>query len=105
MARKRSLLSDETKMFLARLQGAGDRAQPGDYGGLTSREAGSFTKYAIMAAEQALSGQTPATPAATGARVTGQGPTAGGQPAVSAPATVPQAVAQPGVAPFPTQRS
>lgn len=59
MARRRSLLSDETKMYLARLQGAGDRAQPGDYGGLTSREAGSFTKYAIMAAEQALSGQAP----------------------------------------------
>lgn len=66
MARRRSLLSDETKMYLARLQGAGDRAQPGDYGMLTSKEAGSMVKYAIMAAEQALAGQTPtATPGAT----------------------------------------
>jgi hypothetical protein len=57
MARnRRPLLSDETKLYLARLQGAGDRAKPGDYGLLTSREAGSFTKYAIIAAEQALAG-------------------------------------------------
>jgi len=46
-------------MYLARIQGAGDRARPGDYGMLTSREAGSFTKYAIIAAEQALAGQSP----------------------------------------------
>lgn len=46
-------------MYLARIQGAGDRARPGDYGQLTSREAGSFTKYAIIAAEQALAGQSP----------------------------------------------
>ncbi len=59
MARRRSLLSDETKMYLARLQGAGDRVQPGDYGQLTSREAGNMVKYAIMAAQQALAGQTP----------------------------------------------
>lgn len=85
MARRRSLLSDETKMFLARLQGAGDRAQPGDYGGLTSREAGSMVKYAIMAAEQALAGQAPNT-------------------TTTAVNTTPQAAAQPGTAPFPTQR-
>lgn len=60
MGRRRSLLSDETKMYLAQVQGAADRARPGDYGLLTSREAGSFTKYAIMAAEQALAGQNPA---------------------------------------------
>lgn len=90
MARRRSLLSDETKMFLARLQGAGDRAQPGDYGLLTSREAGSLVKYAIMAAEQALAGQAP---------------TVQQTPAVpQAPSTTPQAAAQPGIAPFPTQR-
>lgn len=66
MARRRSLLSDETKLYLARLQGAGDRAQPGDYGNLTSKEAGSMVKYAIMAAEQALAGQTPtSTPTGT----------------------------------------
>ena len=88
MARRRSLLSDETKMFLARLQGAGDRAQPGDYGGLTSREAGSMVKYAIMAAEQALAGQAPNTTAAPNTAVN----------------TTPQAAAQPGTAPFPTQR-
>lgn len=57
MARRRnSLLSDATKMRLAALQGAGDRVTPGDYGNLTSKEAGSFTKFAIIAAEQALSG-------------------------------------------------
>ena len=57
MARRRSLLSDATKMHLARMQGAGDRAQPGDYGLLTSKEAGNMVKYAILAAEQTLSGQ------------------------------------------------
>lgn len=64
MGRRRSLLSDETKMYFARIQGAGDRARPGDYGLLTSREAGNFTKYAIIAAEQALAGQSPTVDAA-----------------------------------------
>lgn len=60
MARKRkSLLSDATKVRFAQLEGAGDRVQPGYYGNLTSREAGSFTKYAIIAAEKALAGQQP----------------------------------------------
>jgi len=54
--RRKSLLSDATKIYLAQVQGAGDRVSPGDYGNLTSREAGSFTKYAIIAAEQALAG-------------------------------------------------
>lgn len=63
MARnRRSLLSDSTKLRLAQAQGAGDRAAPGDYGNLTSREAGSFTKYALLIAEQALSGQAPGLP-------------------------------------------
>lgn len=56
---RKSLLSDSTKIQLAQLQGAGDRVRPGDYGNLTSREAGSFTKFAIIAAERALAGQTP----------------------------------------------
>jgi len=56
---RKSLLSDATKLRLAQVQGAGDRVTPGDYGNLTSREAGSFTKYAIIAAEQALAGQNP----------------------------------------------
>lgn len=60
MARnRRSLLSDSTKIYLAQLQGAGDRVAPGDYGNLTSREAGSLVKFAIAAAEQALAGTTP----------------------------------------------
>lgn len=58
MARnRRPILSDETKLRLAQMQGAGDRVQPGDYGNLTSREAGSLVKYAIAVAERALSGQ------------------------------------------------
>ena len=57
--RRNSLLSDQTKQLLAQVQGAGDRVQPGYYGDLTSKEAGSFTKYAIAAAEHALSGQAP----------------------------------------------
>lgn len=67
MARRRkSLLSDATKVHLAQIQGAGDRVSPGDYGNLTSREAGSFTKYAIIAAEQALAGgQAPILPIQT----------------------------------------
>lgn len=97
MARnKRSLLSDQTKMYLAQIQGAGNRARPGDYGLLTSKEAGSFTKYAIMAAEQALAGQTPAVNPTTNA------PTPQGVPQPGF--TTPQAAAQPGIAPFPTQR-
>ncbi len=60
MARNRkSLLSDATKLRLAQLQGAGDRVQAGYYGNLTSREAGSFTKFAIIAAEKALAGENP----------------------------------------------
>lgn len=60
MARnRRSLLSDRTKQQLAAAQGVGDLVQPGYYGNLSSRQAGSFTKYAIIAAEQALSGQQP----------------------------------------------
>lgn len=53
--RKHSLLSEETKQYLARIQGAGDRAHPYDYSELTSKEAGNFTKYAVAAAEQLLS--------------------------------------------------
>ncbi|HYG56557.1 MAG TPA: small, acid-soluble spore protein, alpha/beta type [Symbiobacteriaceae bacterium] len=61
MARnRRSLLSDSTKLYLAQLQGAADRVAPGDYGNLTSREAGNFVKYAIASVEQSLSGQAPA---------------------------------------------
>lgn len=64
MARNnRSPLSDATKMRLAQIQGAGDRVSPGDYGNLTSREAGNFVKYAIAAAEQSLAGQAPTVPA------------------------------------------
>ena len=60
MARnRRSLLSDSTKMYLAQLQGAAGRVSPGDYGNMTSKEAGNMVKYAIAAAEQTLSGQTP----------------------------------------------
>lgn len=46
-------------MHFARLQGAGDRVQPGNYGELTSREAGNMVKYAIQTAQQILAGQTP----------------------------------------------
>jgi small acid-soluble spore protein F (minor alpha/beta-type SASP) len=60
MSRNRqSLLSDASKLALAQLQGAGDRVSPGDYGNLTSREAGNFTKYAVMVAEKALAGGAP----------------------------------------------
>lgn len=63
MARnRRSLLSDATKMQLAQAQGAGNRVAPGDYGNLTSREAGNFVKFAIQAVEQRLAGQTPQGP-------------------------------------------
>lgn len=60
MARNRkSLLSDATKMRLASMQGAGDRVTPGNYGNLTSKEAGNLVKLAIAAAEQSLSGAQP----------------------------------------------
>lgn len=55
MTRRRSILSDATKIRLAQLQGAGDRAQPGYYGNLTSEETGNFVKYALYLAEQTLS--------------------------------------------------
>ncbi|MGE5676127.1 MAG: hypothetical protein ACM3XM_19990 [Mycobacterium leprae] len=53
----RSLLSDATKIRLAQAQGAGDRATPGDYGLLTSKETGNMVKLAISLAEQTLAGQ------------------------------------------------
>jgi len=56
---RRSLLSDSTKIELARLQGAGDRVQPGDFGGLTSKEAGNLVKFAIAVAEQRLAANSP----------------------------------------------
>lgn len=56
MANRRSILSDQTKIKLAELQGAGDRARPGDYGNLSSRECGNMVKYAIQLAEQSLAG-------------------------------------------------
>ena len=78
MARnKRSFFSDATKMRLAQMQGAGDRVRPGDYGNLTSREAGNFVKYAIIAAEQSLAGQ-PANIAQPPAAIT-QAPAGGAQ--------------------------
>lgn len=52
--RNHPLLSEGTKQYLARIQGAGDRAHPYDYGELTSRETGNFTKYAVAAAEELL---------------------------------------------------
>lgn len=57
MAKKRSILSDETKLRLAAIQGAGSRAQPGDYGNLSSRECGNMVKLAVQLAEQQLSNQ------------------------------------------------
>lgn len=54
---RRSLLSDETKLRLATLQGAADRARPGDYGDLSARECGNMVKYALQLAEQQLAGQ------------------------------------------------
>lgn len=60
MARnRRSLLSDATKLALSRAQGAGDRVSPGDYGALTSKEAGNLVKYALTVAEQSLAAETP----------------------------------------------
>lgn len=63
MARKRSLMSDATKLRLAEAQGAGNRAQPGYYGNLTSKETGNFVKYAIYLAEQSISGTQAPPPA------------------------------------------
>ncbi len=58
MARNnRSLLSDETKLRLAAIQGAADRARPGDYGDLSSRECGNMVKLALQLAEQQLGGE------------------------------------------------
>lgn len=63
MARRRSLLSDQTKLQLAQVQGAGNRATPGYYGNLTSKEAGNLVKYAIYVAEQSIAGvQAPLPP-------------------------------------------
>jgi len=54
---KGSLLSDETKLRLAAMQGAAGRARPGYYGDLSSRECGNMVKYALQLAEQQLAGQ------------------------------------------------
>lgn len=63
MARRRSFLSDATKMRLAQIQGAGTRARPGYYGDLTSKETGNFVKYALYLAEQSLGGTAAPPPA------------------------------------------
>jgi 2-polyprenyl-3-methyl-5-hydroxy-6-metoxy-1,4-benzoquinol methylase len=54
----RSLLSEEVKQYLARIQGADNRARPYDYGELTSKETGNFVKYALAAAEEILRQRT-----------------------------------------------
>lgn len=54
LARRRSLMSDQLKYELAQELGFADKVQQGDWGNITTREAGNLVKAAIIRAEQQL---------------------------------------------------
>lgn len=54
LARRRSLMSDQLKYELAQELGFAHKVQQGDWGNITTREAGNLVKAAIIRAEQQL---------------------------------------------------
>lgn len=57
MARRRGIMSDALKYELARELGFAHKVQNGDWGDITSREAGSLVRAAIERAERQLAQQ------------------------------------------------
>lgn len=55
MARRRSLMSDRLKYELAQELGFAHKVKDGDWGDVTTREAGSLVRAAIQRAEEELS--------------------------------------------------
>lgn len=62
LARRRSLMSDQLKYELAQELGFAHKVQHGDWGNITTREAGNLVKAAIMRAEQQLASGVPMPP-------------------------------------------
>jgi small acid-soluble spore protein F (minor alpha/beta-type SASP) len=57
MSRRRSIMSEQVKMELAKELGIYDTVQREGWGGITTRDAGNLVKKAIEIAEQALANQ------------------------------------------------
>ncbi len=62
LARRRSLMSEQLKYELAQELGFAHKVQQGDWGNITTREAGNLVKAAIMRAEQQLAAGVPMPP-------------------------------------------
>lgn len=62
LARRRSLMSDQLKYELAQELGFAHKVQQGDWGNITTREAGNLVKAAIMRAERQLAAGVPMPP-------------------------------------------
>lgn len=58
MSRRRSIMSEQFKMELAKDLGFYETVQKDGWGGITTRDAGNLVKRAIEIAEQALANQT-----------------------------------------------
>lgn len=54
MARRRGIMSERLKYELAQELGFADKVKDGDWGNITTREAGSLVRAAIERAERAL---------------------------------------------------
>lgn len=59
MGRRRSIMSEELKMELAKDLGFYDTVQKEGWGGITTRDAGNMVKRAIQLAEESLARQNP----------------------------------------------
>jgi small acid-soluble spore protein F (minor alpha/beta-type SASP) len=59
MARRRSIMSDRLKYELAQELGFADKVKDGDWGNITTREAGSLVRAAIERAERAVAEERP----------------------------------------------
>lgn len=62
MGRRRGVMSEELKYELARELGFLDRVQDGDWGNITTRQAGLLVRAAIEKAEAVMAGQAPRPP-------------------------------------------
>lgn len=59
LARRRPLMSDRLKYEIAQDLGFAHKVREGDWGNITTREAGNLVREAIRRAEQQMAAQTP----------------------------------------------